>query len=227
MSKKIVLFGTGKIADVIFYCATHECQLDIAAFTLDEAYMQSDTFNGLPVVPFEQIQDKYPPSEYDMFIAIGYHDLNRIRAKKCQEATDKGYNLISVVSPLAHLPSNVSYGRNCFIMAPAIVHPCVVLGDNVFVWSGALVGHHSEVGNHNWITSGANIGGNVKVGENCFIAVNACIGHSVEIGSACFIGANTLVTKHLADQQVVIAESSKPIKLNSSQFLKFSGFSNL
>lgn len=227
MSKPIILFGTGKIADVIAYVATHECQLKIAAFTTDAAFLESDTFQGLPVIPFESVEQQFPPDQYDMFIGVGYHDLNRLRALKCEEAQKKGYTLVSVISPLANVPRNVTVGVNCFIMAPAIIHPCVQIGNDVFVWSGALVGHHAHIGDHNWITSGANIGGNVTVGNHCFIAMNASIGHSVNIGNACFLGANTLVTKHMTDEQVVIAESSKPIKLNSRQFLKFSGFSNL
>ena len=47
------------------------------------------------------------------------------------------------------------------------------------------------------------------------------------IGKNCFIGANALVTKNLEDEKVVIVESTKPIRLNSSQFLRISNFSNL
>ncbi len=65
------------------------------------------------------------------------------------------------------------------------------------------------------------------MGEHTFVALNATIGHSAEIGKECFLGANTLVTKKLEDGQVVIAESSKPIRLNSKQFLKMSTFSSL
>jgi UDP-3-O-[3-hydroxymyristoyl] glucosamine N-acyltransferase len=112
-------------------------------------------------------------------------------------------------------------------MPPSIIHPCVTLGNNVFVWSGALVGHHTVVGDHCWLTSHCHIGGNVQIGHNSFVALNATVGHSVTIGNECFLGANTLVNKELLDGQVVIAESSKAIKLNSKQFLKFSSFSSL
>src|ERR1700744_2340407 len=115
MRKKLIIFGTGKIAEVICYYATQECHFEVAGFSVDGAYKKEDTCNGLPVVPFEEIREKFPPSEYDMFVAVGYHDLNRVREKKCQEAREKGYELVSVISPLCHLPSNVKIGWNCFI----------------------------------------------------------------------------------------------------------------
>ncbi|HTF05137.1 MAG TPA: NeuD/PglB/VioB family sugar acetyltransferase [Bacteroidia bacterium] len=225
--KELVIFGVGKIADVVYYYAKNECGFTVAAFTADAAFATGNGFDGLPLVPFEELKAKYPPEKYDLFVAVGYHDMNRLRQQKCAEAIAMGYHLVSVVSPHSRVPSNVKVGANCFIMPPAIVHPCVTLGDNTFVWSGALVGHHSEVGANCWITSGSNIGGNVRIGENCFLAMNATIAHSVNTGAACFIGANALVTKHLTDKQVVIAENHKPIKLNSDQFLRLSKFSSL
>ncbi len=228
MSKKeLVIFGTGKIAEVIYYYAVEECGYKVAAFTTDSKFISETNFLGLPVVAFETIEKSHAPASYDMFVAVGYHDMNRLRETKCNEAIAKGYQLVSIISPLANVPKNTKYGYNCFIMSPAIIHPCVQLGNDVFVWSGAMIGHHSKVGDHIWFTSSANIGGNVNIENNCFFAMNATVGHSVKIGKECFLGANTLVTKALLDGQVVISESSKAIKLTSKQFLRFSSFSSL
>lgn len=227
MKKKLIVFGIGKIAEVIFYYAKHECGFDVAAFCVDAKYKKEDLFQGLPVVSFDEVAKNYPAESNDMFIGIGYHDLNRIRETKCMEAKEKGYTLASIISPLANIPSNVTVGENCFIMPPAIIHPCVTIKNNVFVWSGTMIGHHSIIDDNCWLTSSCNISGNVHVGANTFLAVNATIGHSVSIGKNCFIGANALVTKNLEEEKVVIAESTKPIRLNSKQFLKMSNFSSL
>lgn len=227
MNKPLIIFGTGKIAEVVHYYAKEECGFEVAAFTVDDAYQQGETFLSLPVIPFSLLVEKCPPDGYDLFVAIGYHDLNKLRAQKCKEALDKGYKLVSVVSPFCKVPKNVLIGHNCFVMPPAIIHPCVTLRDNVFVWSGTVVGHHSIIDNNVWLTSGCSIAGNVKVGENSFFAINATVAHSINVAKENFIGANTLLTKSTSDGQVYISESSKAIKLNSAQFLKFSSFSNL
>ncbi|MEP6727686.1 MAG: acetyltransferase, partial [Bacteroidota bacterium] len=225
MKKQLIIFGTGKIAEVIYYYASTECGFDVVAFCVDKEYKKQEIFSGLPVYSFEEIENKCNPQQYDMFIAVGYHDLNRVREKKCNEAIAKGYKLVSIVSPLCNIPANVTLGWNCFVMPPAIVHPCVQIKNNVFIWSGAMVAHHSVIEDNCWLTSCCNISGNVVLGANAFMAVNATIGHSVVIGKNCFLGANTLVTKNLEDEKVVIAESQKPLRLTSSQFLRMSNFS--
>ena len=217
----------GKIADVIQFYMREESQLPISAFTVNKQYLNLAEFNGLPVVAFEDIETIYPPDSYSMFVAIGYNDLNAIRAAKIKDAEAKGYEIISYVHPDSSVPKDIKFGKNCFIMNNVCIHPRVTLGDNVFVWSGAIIGHHCKIGNDNWITSAANLGGNVIVGNNCFFAINSTVGHSVTMGSDIFLGANTLVTKNVEDGKVIIRESDKPIKLNSRQFLKFSGFSSI
>lgn len=227
MKKDLVIFGIGKIAEVIYYYAKEECGFNVVAFCVDDTYKNKDHFQGLPVVSFEKVEEKFPPENHDMFIGIGYQDLNRLREAKCSAALGKGYQLVSIVSPSANLPKNVSVGWNCFIMPPCFVHPCAEIKNNVFVFNGAMVAHHSVIEDNCWLTSCCNISGNVHLGANTFMAVNATIGHSVSIGKNCFIGANALVTKNLEDEKVVIIESTKPIRLNSSQFLRISNFSNL
>jgi sugar O-acyltransferase (sialic acid O-acetyltransferase NeuD family) len=227
MNKDIIIFGTGKIADVIQFYMREESGMPVKAFTVDEKYITEPQFNGLPVVPFENIEAQYPPDKYAVFVAVGYHDLNAVRAQKIKEVEAKGYELISYIHPDSSVPKDLVHGKNCFIMNNVCIHPRVTLGDDVFVWSGAMIGHHSKIGNDVWLTSSCNLSGNVSVGNNVFVAVNATVGHSVTIGNGCFLGANTLVIKSLEDDKVVITESSKPIKLNSKQFLRMSSFSNL
>jgi sugar O-acyltransferase (sialic acid O-acetyltransferase NeuD family) len=227
MKKNIVVFGTGKIAEVIACYAIEDCGYTIAAFVVDEGFKTCETFMGSKVVTVNEIKEAYPPAKYSAFVAVGYHDLNRLRAEKCALMKQMGYELVSVVSPKTNLHSTVVHGENCFIMPPCIIHPHVKLGNNVFVWSGAMIGHHSIIHDHAWFTSCCNISGNVEIGSHSFFAVNATLGHSIKIGERCFLGANTLVTKNLEDDKVVIAESDKPLKLTSEQFLKFSKFSTL
>jgi sugar O-acyltransferase (sialic acid O-acetyltransferase NeuD family) len=227
MNKKLVIFGIGKIAEVIYYYAKEECGFEVVSFCVDMSFKNIETFKGLPVIIFSEVENLYPPIDNEMFIAIGYHDLNDLRELKCNEAIAKGYNLVSIISPKAQLPTNVLVGWNCFIMPPALIHPWVVIKNNVFIFSGAMVAHHSVIEDNCWLTSCCNISGNVHLGANTFVAVNATIGHSVTIGKSCFLGANSLVVKNLEDERVMIEESSKPIRLTSHQFLRMSNFSSL
>lgn len=225
--KDLIIFGNSKIAEVVYYYAKEECGHNVVAFTVDREFIKEDSFHGIPVIPFDDIQTRFSPEQYAMFVAIGYHDMNRLREQKYEAAKAMGYKFVSIISSKSNLPKTVKVGENCFIMPPAIIHPEVEIGNNTFVWSGAMIGHHSRIGKNCWLTSTANISGVVQVGNNCFFAVNSTVGHGVSIGDDCFIGANTLITKNLESKKVVIVESSKIFRLNSEEFLRFSKFSDL
>jgi len=222
--KKTVIFGAGKIAEVVHYYMANESPRQVAGFTCDDEHVGGDSFQELPVVPFSTVHETFPPDDFDMFVALGYQDLNRIRAQRVQDAREKGYSLPAFVHPETAMPADATYGDNCFIMNPVCVQPRVKLGHNVFVWSGALVGHHSSIGDNCWITSQANICGVVTMGSNCFLAANATIGNDVTVGKDCFLGANVLVTKDLPDGRVVVQKSSDVLRLTSDEFLRMSKF---
>ena len=227
MSKPIVLFGTGKIAEVVHHFMVHEAGITVAAFTVDAAFVGDGKKEGLPVVDFNEVEKQFPPAQFDLFVALGYHDMNALRANKIADAKAKGYTLPSFVHPQSGLPKGTPVGENCFIMRDVLIHPKVSIGDDVFVWSGAIIGHHTTLGNHIWVTSGANVAGACTIGDNVFLAINSTISHGVRIGRRCFIGANALVTKDMADEQVIIAQNDKPLRLNTDQFLRMSAFSSI
>ncbi|MBI1891052.1 MAG: acetyltransferase [Burkholderiales bacterium] len=223
--KPLVLFGAGKIAEVLLYFFTHHSDRKIVAICVDREFMTEPQWQGLPVVPSDELVKHYPPETHEVFVALGYQRLNAARAEKCAQLRALGYALPSYVHPESGLPRDCVIGDNCFIMNQVLIHPRVKIGNNVFVWSGAMIGHHSTVGDNCWLTSCANISGEVIVGENCFFAVNSTIANQVKIGKDCFIGANALVTKCTGDEQVFLAENSKPFRLNTHQFLRMSRFS--
>jgi len=222
MSNNVIIFGAGKIAEVVYYYFKYESNLNIVAFTCDKEYITQPEINGIPVVSFDEVEKKFPAASNSMFIAVGYQDMNALRARKLAEAKKKGYKIISYVNPNSGLPKDTQYGENCLILNNVCVQPKVIIGDNVFIWSGALIGHHTTIGSHCWITSSANISGSVKVGNNCFFAVNSTVANEINIGNGCFLGANVLVSKNMNDNEVVIVPTTPVCRLNSQQFLAIS-----
>ena len=60
--------------------------VQIVAYTVDKAYLESDTYDGLPAVAYEEVEKAYPPTEYTMVIALGYKKMNQIRQQKFEDA---------------------------------------------------------------------------------------------------------------------------------------------
>lgn len=222
--KEIVLFGLGKVAEVVHYYLTVDGDERVAAFTCDREFVDQESFLGLPVVPFDEVEQAYPPDRFDFFVAVGYQQLNRLRASRLAQVKAMGYRTASFVHPGAGVPRDLRMGEHCFIMNQVLIQPRVTLGDDVFVWSGALIGHHSTIGDHCWLTSTTSIAGAVTVGQRCFFGLNATVGNEVRIGDDCFLGANTLVTQDLAAEKVVVGSTSEVLGITPEQFLRVSRF---
>lgn len=148
--EKIVIFGTEELAQVAHFYLTHDSPYEVVAFTVNRDYIKEKELFGLPVVPFEEIEESYPPDEFKMFVAIGYSKVNKARAEKYYEAKSKGYELISYVNSKSVLWGDTEIGDNCFIFENQTIQPFVKIGNDVIIWSVdcVLSAFEGEVSKH-------------------------------------------------------------------------------
>lgn len=217
---RIVIFGEGKIADEAYFYLTNDSEHEIVAFTADRDFINKEEMYGLPVLPFEEISKNFSPRDFSMFVALGYQNLNKLRAVKYGEAKGKGYKLISYISSKAGNFGNIEIGDNCFVLDNCTLQPCSKIGNNVTIWSNNIIGHHSTIEDHCYIAGHVSIAGHTTIGKYTFIGVNATIGHEVTIGEKCLIGAGARVTKNAAPKSVFIEPDTQKIRLDSDAFVK-------
>lgn len=218
--KKIVVFGNTKLAELAYLYFTRNHKIDVVAFTVDKSNLNTRKFMGLPLIPFETVEKYYPVKKYQMFVAIGYKNLNSLRINKYKEAKAKGYQLISYICPGSHYWEDLVIGDNCFIFENQVIQPNVKIGNNVIIWSGNHFGHDVTIGDNCFISSHVVISGNVKIGNSCFIGVNSTIRNGVKIGSNCIIGAGSIILNNIKNNSVLIAEPTKNYVLKSNRFEK-------
>lgn len=217
MSRELVVFGTGTLAEVATFYFEHDSPYEVVAFTADAEYIESETFLNRPVVPFESVADFYPPSDYGMFVAIGYRDVNHLRAEKFEAAKRKGFKLVSYVNSTVTEWGETNVGENCFIFEDQTIQPFVDIGDNVIIWSGNHIGHHSTIGDHCFVTSHAVISGYVKIEPYAFIGVNATLRDEISIGESCIVGAGATVVSDTEPESVYVGESATLYAEDSSK----------
>lgn len=216
--RDVVIFGTEKMAELAHFYFTHDSPFRVAAFSVNAAYLKATEFRGLPVVPFEEVERRFPPDGYDMFVAIGYKRLNGMRAEKYTQAKQKGYRLVSYLSSKATHWNDTVMGENCFILENQVIQPAVRFGDDVIVWSGNHFGHDVVIGDHCWLSSHIVVSGGVQVGPHTFIGVNVTIRDGVRVGSRCIIGAGAIILKDAADGEVYVARQTELYRLDSQAF---------
>ena len=116
MKNKIVIFGTGEYAELAHYYFTNDSEYEVVAFTADDEYVNSKTFRNLPLIPFSEILNTYPPNKYSAHVSLSYRKLNKIREEKYLLMKEVGYNLVSYVCSKSFTWPDLQIGDNCFIL---------------------------------------------------------------------------------------------------------------
>ncbi len=214
---RLVVFGAGDIARLAHYYFTRDSEHKVAAFTVDQKYRQGDTFLDLPLVPFEEVAKHYPPAEYQMFVALSYSRMNKLREEKYCQAKRSGYELASYVSSRCSFLTDHSVGDNCFILEDNTIQPFVKIGNDVTLWSGNHIGHDAVIEDHCFLASHIVVSGNVRIRHNCFIGVNATLRNSITIAPETLIGAGAIIMKDTVEKGVYLPQRAELSRKQSDE----------
>jgi sugar O-acyltransferase (sialic acid O-acetyltransferase NeuD family) len=207
--EKIILFGNTELAGVAYFYLTYDSPYEVAAFTVDQSYIKEKTFFGLPVVPFETVENIFPPVNYKMVLMLSFARVNKFRAEKYSQAKSKGYQLIRYVSSRASTWPGLIIGENSIISEGCVISPFVEVGNNVFIAPGCIVGHNSIVKDHCFLAAHTVVLGNVTIEPYCVLGANSTIRDGITINRECIIAAGGLITKDTHERGVYLAKSAE------------------
>ena len=217
----VVLFGAGDFARIACVYLDADSPHRVAAFTVNERYVDSDELDGLPIVPFETLTETHPPERYAMFVAIGFSGVNRARREVYEQCKALGYELITYVNSKATYWGELAIGDNCFVFEENVIQPNVRIGNNVILWSGNHIGHDSTIEDHVFIASHAVVSGNVTIGESSFVGVNATFRDAIKVAPQCVIGAGALIMKDTVEGGVYSVRGTEPLEKKSWELTGF------
>lgn len=219
-NKKLVIFGVEDFAHLAFEYFTHDSSYEVVAFTVDHSYRPVDELLGLPVISFEELEERFPAEQHDVYAAIVYGRLNRTREEISSRIKDRGYKLASYISSRAFVWPNVVIGEHCFIFEDNTIQPFVKIGDDVVMWSGNHIGHHSTIGDHSFLTSHVVVSGWCNVGTHCFLGVNSTLANNTRIGDFCWVGHGTVLSGDVPKQSLVKSANSEIVELNEAALFR-------
>ena len=214
---QIVVFGIGQWAELAHFYLTHDSPHEVVAFTVDRDYYDSNSYKGLPVVLFDEVEKRFPPSQFQMFIPVSFKQMNHVRADKYYAAKERGYQLVSYVSSKATTFPDFVCGENCFILEDNTIQPFVKIGNNVVMWSGNHIGHHTVIKDHVMITSHVVISGACIVEPFCFFGVNATVRDETTVARETLVGMGSTIVKDTQEFEVYKAGGTRPTGFRSDQ----------
>lgn len=218
----MIIFGTGSAAREIYLelmhhpSSTHE----VVAFSKDDQYVQNDEkLFDLPVVPFSQVEEQYPPSAFEMMVAVIDLKYMATRVEKFTAAKEKGYTLASCVSGNAMVWPPVDMGENCFIGSDVVINPSAKIGDNVFISPGIVIPHDTVIGDHSFFAVGVAMAGCVTIEPHCFFGAGAILRNNVTIGHHCVIGTGAVILSDTDPYGVYMAQPAEKLPISSEQLV--------
>jgi sugar O-acyltransferase (sialic acid O-acetyltransferase NeuD family) len=222
-NRKLVIVGAGRFAEVAFECFEADSPYEVAGFAVERPFLREDRLLGRPVVVFEDLGRTFPPDVHEVYVAVTYTELNRLRTRLLDAAKRAGYRPATYVSTDALVWRNVEVGEHCFVLAGVVVDPHATIGSNVILWSGSRIGHHSRVRDNVFLSIGAVVAGLCDIGPNAFIGANAVVITNVAVAKDCWIGPSATVLRDTAEGEFIRAPKSEPGSRTAPQFFGFEG----
>jgi sugar O-acyltransferase (sialic acid O-acetyltransferase NeuD family) len=219
-NKKLIIIGSGETGLIAYEYFQFDSDYEVVAFSVNEQYITETTINDLPVIPFEILEEKCSPENYEVYVAISSGKLNRNRTKVYNEAKLKGYKCATYISSKAFVWRNVEVGENCFIFEDNTLQPFVKIGNNVTLWSGNHIGHNTIIKDNCFISSHCVISGFCEVGENSFLGVNCTIENNTKIAKDNFIGAGALIQKNTNEKDFYQLKQTELSKVNTHRLFR-------
>jgi sugar O-acyltransferase (sialic acid O-acetyltransferase NeuD family) len=217
MMADVVIFGIGDYAEQAHYYLSTDSPHRVVGFSVTSEWRKESRFHDLPLVPFEEIDKAFPPSEVSFFLPMSGRRMNRDRERFYKEAKSKGYSLISYVSSRAILCDN-KIGENCFIFEGANLQPFAEVGDDSIVWCQTHVGHHSLIGDHVFISAGVTVSGRCRIGPYCYLSAHALIDANVTLAEGTLAALASVITRDTTPWGIYTGQPARRRKVSSADF---------
>ncbi|MCK1667760.1 acetyltransferase [Bradyrhizobium sp. 153] len=221
--KPLLIIGNGEIASMAYEYFLHDSPYQPVGFAIGKDYIRGDTFEGLPLVDIEAVNERFPPDHVRAFVAIGDAQLNRVRARHYDLMKTRGYTLASYVSSRAFVWHNVKIGDNCFVLEDNTLQAFVTVGNNVILWSGNHIGHRSTIEDHVFVTSHVVVSGFCKLGAYSYFGVNAAIGNNVDIARDNYIAMAASIASSTEPNLIYQGNPAEPRKVSATRFCRVKG----
>jgi acetyltransferase-like isoleucine patch superfamily enzyme len=200
---KSLIYGVSEMAELLLY-QLKKYDLEMPeAFVVERDYKTEDTFQGRPVVCLDELDQKYSPSDYGLYVCIGYNQMNQIRRRICTELIARNYTLLNFIHPTASVNCS-KMGQGNLIFEGVVLDCFSCIGDGNIFYINALLENHSVAGNYNFFGAEATVGAFEEIGDGCFFGMHSSTLSKLHIGDYTLIGANAVVTKDTEKESVIV-----------------------
>ena len=188
---KILLVGGGGHCISVIDVIEQEDKYTIAGIIDKKELLGQDILNYKIIGSDDDLTELFKTYKYAV-ITVGQIKSNSLKVKLFNLAKNIGYELPTIISPLAYISKHSTIEEGTVVLHHALVNANAKIGKNCIINSKVLVEHDVVVEDNCHISTGAILNGGVVVKEGSFFGSNAVSKEYIETSSNDFIKAGTV-----------------------------------
>lgn len=203
----VIIAGTSQFSCVLCKILQKE-GIEVLGFTVDRAYKTCDYLEGLPVVPFEDIKEKYENIEFQVALSFGYSKMSKLREHFLNKIKSEGFVPYTFISRNALVYTD-NIGEGSLILPNVYIGPYTAIGKACIIWNGCNISHHDVIDDYCFIAPSCALAGDVTVKNNTFIGVHSSVKNGIIIESYNLIAANSYISRNTEKNSVYVGIPAK------------------
>ena len=188
--KDILLIGGGGHCKSVIDVIEVEGKYSIVGI-VDKKELIGQEVLGYKIIGCDNDLEKLFNKYKNAVITVGQIKSNSLRIKLFNILKNIGYDLPTIISPLAYVSKYSKVEEGTVIMHQALINANVKIGKNCIINTKALIEHDSIVEDFCHISTGAIVNGGVIVKKNSFVGSNTTLKEYIEVDG--FMKAGSLV----------------------------------
>lgn len=212
--KKIIIFGTGDHARVIFSEIIQLKNFKVLGFS-DKLSKKGKIIEIFKNKEYKNLGDLTHIKKYKNIygiIGVGHNFLRKKIFKEIDSVFKKNIKWATIISKNSILNGNVSVGEGTVIISNSVVNSGTKFGKHCLINTSSSIDHHNSFGNFSSTGPGVVTGGNVKIGEMTHLSIGSTVKNNITIKSNALIGGSSFVNKDCDRNSVYYGVPAKKIK---------------
>ena len=211
---KIVIFGSGKHAKVVFSEVLKLKKFKFLGFVDDfkkkgECIIRLNKKNYYNLGSIKEVINN--KNKFKGIIGVG---LNFIREKIAKDINkiNNNFKFQQIISKDAIINSNVFIDEGTLVVSGTIINTGTKIGKHCIINTSCSIDHDNKFSDFSSAGPGVITGGNVEVGHQSFLGLGSVVRHDVKILENTIVGLGSLVIKDCKKNLIYFGSPAKKIR---------------
>jgi len=188
--ENIILIGGGGHCCSVIDVIEQENKYNIIGIVDKKELIGTKVLNYEVIASDDKLEELFKTYK-NAVVTVGQIKTNQIRVKLFNKLKAVGFNLPTIISPLAYVSKYAVVGEGTVVMHQALINANASIGKNCIINTKALIEHDCKVKDDCHISTASVLNGGVVVEENTFFGSNSTSKQNIKIDG--FIKAGSLI----------------------------------